>query len=246
MKYFVIILYGLLLGSLLNACIGKILKEKSIIATKAHCTIHKKNIEWYALMPVISYLYLNRRYKYFNTRFFIQHLFVELLTALLITFTYHSFGLSFYFFKYAIFICFLMVIAIIDIKTTDVYTITTVPAIIIGLAFTVIESIIYKSSIFTYVGGAVACGLIILIIVYSTSAMGEGDIEIAMLAGLFLGLRLSLLMMMLSFIIGGLIGILLIVLKIKSRKDYIAFGPFIAIASLINIFIGNRIMLFLI
>lgn len=245
MSYFIIILHGLILGSFLNVCIYRIPNQNSIIVPRSHCINCRKNIKWYDLIPIISYLWLKGRCRYCRSKISIQYLFVELLTPLILISIYNSFGLSFYFFKYSIFICFLMVIAIIDIKTTDVYMITTVPAIIIGLVFAVIEKLIYGSSIFTYIAGTLVCGAIIAIIVYYTSAMGEGDIEIAMISGLFLGLRLSILMIALSFVIGGLIGALLIVTRIKSRKDYIAFGPFIAIASLINIFIGNRIMLFL-
>ena len=49
-------------------------------------------------------------------------------------------------------------------------------------------------------------------------------------------------MLFLSFIIGGIIGIALIALKIKNRKDYIPFGPFIAISCILTLFFGQYIV----
>jgi leader peptidase (prepilin peptidase)/N-methyltransferase len=49
-------------------------------------------------------------------------------------------------------------------------------------------------------------------------------------------------MLFLSFIIGGLSGVILIAAKKKSKKDYIPFGPFISIAAIITILLGNEII----
>ncbi|WP_154674914.1 prepilin peptidase [Desnuesiella massiliensis] len=242
MRYFIIVLYGLILGSFLNVCIYRIPNERSIIVPRSHCINCKRNIKWYDLIPIISYLWLRGRCRYCKSKISIQYLFVELLTPLIFIFIYNSFGLSFYFFKYIIFISFLIVISLIDLKTTDIYMITTIPGIIVALAFAIIENLIYKDGIYNYIFGSLVASLIIFIIVYLTEGMGKGDIEIFALVGMFVGVKVSILIILLSFVLGGLVAGTLVVTKIKNRQDYVAFAPFIASASLLSIFWGNRII----
>ncbi|MBZ4662426.1 MAG: prepilin peptidase type [Caloramator sp.] len=71
--------------------------------------------------------------------------------------------------------------------------------------------------------------------------MGEGDIEICLLCGIYLGFINTFLMLLLSFIIGGVVGVLLILFKVKGRKDYIPFGPFISLATAIVVLFGDLI-----
>ena len=72
--------------------------------------------------------------------------------------------------------------------------------------------------------------------------MGEGDIEIAIICGLFIGIKNILLSLFLAIIIGGIVGIIIVTLNLKKLKDRIAFGPFIAIGVLISILYGQKII----
>lgn len=135
----------------------------------------------------------------------------------------------------------MIVIAMIDFFTTDVYFSTIVTGTIIGVTFIVIEKIYLHNKIMDNLLGAIVGAGVIWIIYIITKAMGEGDIEICFVCGLFLGLKSTILMLVLSFILGGIIGVLLIALKIKSRKDYIPFGPFIALSAIISVLFNEFI-----
>ena len=75
-----------------------------------------------------------------------------------------------------------------------------------------------------------------------TSAMGGGDIKMMAALGFLLGLYPTLLLIFLSFVLGGILSGMLLLLKIKKRKDHIPFGPFICISAVITIFWGERIL----
>jgi leader peptidase (prepilin peptidase)/N-methyltransferase len=60
--------------------------------------------------------------------------------------------------------------------------------------------------------------------------------------GLWFGWKLILMLSIISFVIGAIASLLLIALKIKGMKDYIPFGPFIAISALITIFFGSDLL----
>lgn len=193
-------------------------------------------------MPVISYIILKGKCRYCGEKISIRYPMQELFTAIVFLFTYYNFGFSLYFFKFVILFCFLIVISNIDIKHQDVYTVTTIPAIAVGVVLAIAEQYLSMTSVVNYLlGGLIAAGVIALI-VYITGAMGEGDIEIAGLCGIFLGWKLTIVMMILAFVTGGVMGIVLIATKVKGRKEYIAFGPFLALGTTLAIFFGNLII----
>ena len=72
--------------------------------------------------------------------------------------------------------------------------------------------------------------------------MGGGDIKFMAALGLWLGVKLTVLTLFLSFMFGGIGGILLLLLRIKDRKDRIPFGPYIAAAAWLALLYGEDIV----
>jgi leader peptidase (prepilin peptidase)/N-methyltransferase len=236
-----IFILGLILGSFFNVCIYRIPKEQSISYPPSHCTNCQNKIKWYDLIPVLSYVILGGKCRHCKEKISIRYPVIELLTAFLFLAIYIKYGLSLLTLKYIILASFLIIIGMIDFDTTDVYDITTIPAIVLGIIFVVYAVIQKMDWQFLVLGGLVGGGFIALIILL-TKGMGWGDAEICLFCGLFLGLKLTILMLFLSMLLGSVIGIILIILKIKGRKDYIPFGPFIAMATLITILYGQNII----
>ncbi len=73
--------------------------------------------------------------------------------------------------------------------------------------------------------------------------MGVGDIEVAVLCGLFLGWKLEIYFLLISFIIGGVTAVTLMALKKKSKDEYIPLGPSLAIGAYMVIIIGEKYIL---
>lgn len=236
-----VLIYGLLIGSFLNVCIYRIPREESIAFPPSHCTNCNGRIKPYDLIPVVSYIFLRGKCRNCGQKISIKYPLVELMTALLLIFTYITYGFSLEFVKYSIFICISLVIGLIDLETTDVYFKTTLTGIITGIIFIIISGF-NGTNIWTYLFGGLLGGGLIGFIILLTHGMGWGDFEICLMVGLFLGLKLTALMLFLAFVIGGVIGVLLVITKIKSRKDYIPFGPFIVIAAIMAILFGNNII----
>lgn len=242
---FVVFLYGIIIGSFLNVCIYRIPAEKSIVRPASACGSCEKTLAWKDLIPIFSYLSLKGRCRYCNEKVSFRYPFVEFLTGILLVFLYVKYGLTYQFFKFSIMTIVLIVIALIDFDTTDVYTVTTIPFIILGIIFILVENIGIVTVFTEYIknvawglSGGFLGALVIGAICYLTGGMGEGDIEIAALIGVFIGLKLTIFMILLSFIIGGLFGGILILSKKKSRTDYIAFGPSLAMGAYLAIILG--------
>ena len=241
MIYVFVILFGLLIGSFLNVCIYRIPREESISFPPSHCTSCGTRLKWYDLVPVFSYLFLKGKCRTCGEKISIRYPIIELSNCLLYVALYAEYGLAPELVKFAFLGSLLIVIGMIDFDTTDVYLKTTLTGIILGITWIVI-SYFTSGEIITYVAGGALAGGIIALIILLTHGMGWGDFEICLMIGLFLGLKLSVLMIFLSFVLGGIVGLILIVTKKKSRKDYIPFGPYIALSGIITMLIGNDII----
>lgn len=81
--------------------------------------------------------------------------------------------------------------------------------------------------------------------VVSPRSMGFGDVKLAFVLGLFLGylgwgeLVLGL---FLGFLYGAVVGVGLIVTGLRSRKDHVPFGPFLAAGTVTAILVGEAIL----
>ena len=242
-----IFILGLLIGSFLNVCIYRIPKGESIAYPPSHCTSCGNNIKSYDLIPVISWIFLRGKCRNCGEKISIRYALVEFTTAILFLLTYFQYGISIYLVRYLILIPFLIVIAMIDYDTMEVYTTTTWIAIAMGIVLLGVNFYLGEP-VATYIyGGLLGAGTITFIILLSklilgTEGMGWGDAEICGLCGLFLGFKLTLMMMFFSFIIGGVIGVYLLSFKKKNGRSEMPFGPSIIMATFLMMIWGEKIL----
>jgi leader peptidase (prepilin peptidase)/N-methyltransferase len=236
-----IFVVALCIGSFLNVCIYRIPKEESIANPPSHCGSCGTTLKAIDLIPVFSYLSLRGRCRYCKQKISIRYPLVELTTALLVTAVYLQYGLSFDFLKYSILVVMLILIGMIDFDTTDIYFKTTFTGSILGIAF-LLYGYYLGFGVKQFILGAAVGGAAIAAVILLTKGMGWGDAEICFMSGLFLGFKLTLFMLFISIVLGGFIGLMLIVFKIKSRKDYIPFGPFIALGAIFTVFFGDKVI----
>lgn len=242
LDYTLVIILGLVIGSFLNVCIYRIPREESISYPPSHCGNCNHKLHPRDLIPLVSYIFLKGRCRYCKEKISLRYPLIELLNCILYLLIFMRYGQSIFTVKFCILASLLIVIGLIDYNTQDVYTSTTIFGAIIGAVFIVIQYFIYKEGTADLFLGGMAGALIIGIIVFITKGMGEGDIEIAGVCGLFLGLKGILLALFLAIILGGIVGIVVLALKLKNAKDKIAFGPFIAVGTIISMLYGNTII----
>ena len=76
----------------------------------------------------------------------------------------------------------------------------------------------------------------------SRGGMGGGDVMLAGLIGMVNGFPLVFLALLLGIVGGGLVAIILVILRLRSRKDPIPFGPFLAAAAMVTLIWGEPIL----
>lgn len=233
-------LLGLLIGSFLNVCIYRLPLNQSIVTPPSHCMSCHTRLKPWNLIPVISYLITKGRCSYCGTSFSPRYAMVELLTASLFVWCLQIFGFSYELIKPLMLTAFFIVITFIDYDHQLIFD-----KVLLCLAATGVVINLGMSSVAPLdmlIGSLGGGGLLLLIALLTGGGMGGGDIKFAAALGLCLGWQPLLLTLFLSFIFGGVGGGLLLLLKVKSRKDFIPFGPFIALGALISMLYGNTII----
>ena len=234
---FITFIYGLIFGSFYNVLIYRLPNDQSIIkppSTCGHCQHQLKALD---LIPVLSYVLLKGRCRYCDAKVSIQYPMVEIATGIIFLVMYNIYGFNIYFLKALVLSSIVFVMSMIDLKHYIIPDEISVFTIISGLIFfLILRDLSIKSLVLAFLlGGG------FLFIIALMGPMGGGDIKIMAGFALYLGLEKTILALMLSFILGGVIGVLLIVFKIKGRKDHIPFGPFLGLGTLMSFIYFNEI-----
>ena len=243
--YTIIITLGLLIGSFLNVCIYRIPKDESIAFPPSHCFNCGKNLRPLDLIPVVSYVFLRGKCGNCKTHISMQYPIIEITNSLVYLLLFMHFGLTLSFGFYAILSSILIVITIIDYYHKIIPDRLNLMILIMGVVFKLTTLFVLKGEgelIGSLLGFLIGGGIFLLIALATNGAMGGGDIKIMAALGVWFGVKGILLITLLSFIIGAIVSVVLLITKVKSRKDEIPFGPFICIATFLAMLYTDEII----
>jgi len=240
--YILIFVLGTIIGSFLNVLIHRIPRKESIVYPPSHCPVCGHELSSIDLIPIISYILLRGRCRYCKEKISVVYPIVEAVTGIIFLLIYIKFGLNLKAVSYLFLACILIAISFIDIKHKIIPNKLIVTGLIGGLIFRIL---MYNYGYIDYLLGlALGGGILLIISLISGGEMGGGDIKLMALIGLFVGWKLTLLTLFLSVLFGALGGMILIAVKIKGRKDYMPFAPYIAFSYFISIMYGYEILNF--
>lgn len=99
------------------------------------------------------------------------------------------------------------------------------------------------------VGGLVGAGIAVLLLALSLPlsrggepAFGMGDVKMIVLSGLVVGSPAVLVSVFASSFAAGVVAALLILTRLRTMRDYIPHGPFLALGAVIALFWGDRLI----
>jgi len=237
--YVFIFFIGLFIGSFLNVCIYRLPEGKSVVSPPSACSTCGHRLGFLDLIPVLSYVFNRGKCRYCGAKYSTQYPFIELLNGILYLFVVYRYGFTWISVMHCLTLSVLIVVFLIDLR----YKIIPDSIIIFGLLYTTIISImLIDINIFDKIFGFLFGFGLFLLIALITNAMGGGDIKLMGFLGLNFGLKGILFITLASFVIGAVVSVGLLISKIATRKDYVPFGPFIAVSAMIYIFWGEYII----
>ncbi|GAI86166.1 unnamed protein product, partial [marine sediment metagenome] len=103
-------------------------------------------------------------------------------------------------------------------------------------------SLPWPESVNGVIGGAIGFALLLIPAFIYKEGMGWGDVKMAALIGLVTGFPLVFVALFMGVVLGGLVAGILLLLKKKKRKEHIAFGPFLSVATMVTLLRGSDIL----
>ena len=220
--YIVFIILGLLVGEFVNWA-NKRLSENKAIFTKGSFKEYKKQFSPnYILMILTAIIYIALLYKFGIGDNFVSNL--DLI-------------------KYVILTPMLLCTFIIDYKLQIIPNRLVLTMFEIGLIFTFLYglsniAISINMLLGMVVGGGIFLGITLLGgLAYGKEAMGLGDVKFMGALGLYFGWTNIIIISIVSFLIAAILSIIFLITKIKKVDEYMAFGPFIVLATILTIFV---------
>jgi leader peptidase (prepilin peptidase)/N-methyltransferase len=136
--------------------------------------------------------------------------------------------------------CLFLVILVIDLEHHLILNKIVYPGAVTAIIFSIflpgLEVVPGIAS--AAAGGGIGLGIFLLIVLLSRGGMGWGDVKMAAFIGLVLGYPLVFVALLLAVITGGLVAALMLMLRVKSRKQSIAFGPFLSLGTMVTLLWG--------
>lgn len=174
--------------------------------------------------------------------------FVVLGNAALFGATAARFGADWVLPAYLVLVAALMALSVIDLRlfllpNRIVFPLAVASVVLLGLgALAEGEVDAFGRAL---LGAVVSFVVFAVLHVVSPRSMGFGDVKLAFVLGLYLGYLgwgEVVLGLFLGFLYGAVIGIALILTGVRTRKDHVPFGPFLAAGTLTAILVGEAIL----
>lgn len=225
----IIFLFGAVLGSFLNVVIlrsPEVGQGKGLVGRSAcpHC---HKNLRWWELVPIFSFLALRGKCQRCRSPVSIQYPAVELAMGVLAAILRDP-------------ILIVVAAVLIVLFVIDLYTMLLPDRFIMLLSVLVIVYLLVRQSLIAQniLGGiGVGAGFLLLLWLITTTifhkeGIGLGDVKLMIPLGALFGVSGSVSLLLLAFWGGGLMAAYLLFTRRASLKTAVPFGPFLVGAAI--------------
>ncbi|STX29100.1 type 4 (IV) prepilin-like protein leader peptide processing enzyme PilD [Legionella beliardensis] len=265
--YFLIALFSLVIGSLLNVIIYRLPlmlmaeqlaecayllnlsttenRKINLFLPRSFCPNCNNTVKAIDNIPVLSYIALRGRCRYCQVPISWRYPMIEVLSCLLGLYASWHFGFGIALIFSLIFIWITLCLVFIDLDHQLLPDSLTLLLLWLGL-------IANTQALFTALPNAVlsAAGAYFLLwlfikifyLITGKIGMGHGDFKLFAAFGAWFGWTVLPLILLLSSITGAIVGLIYLKLKKQSKDTPIPFGPFLCIAGLVTLFWGQKIL----
>ena len=217
---------GACLGSFFLVVGKRLPINEDVLFSRSRCDKCKKELKWYDLIPIFSYVFLKGKCRYCGEKISPLNLIVEIFMGLFFALGYHLVLSS--------------LMMLIFISDFSYYIILDSPLIIASILLFILKFIFfgYKDALISIVSGILLFLVMYLIKIigdklFKRESLGGGDIKLAFVIGYALGFRLSLI----AIILSSFLALPYSVASLKLQKNNeVPFGPFL-VSSLFIVFL---------
>jgi leader peptidase (prepilin peptidase)/N-methyltransferase len=228
-------LFGLMFGSAINAIVWRLYVGRSWAKGRSVCPDCGHTLAAVDLVPVVSWMVLRGKCRYCRAPIKDNPV-AELVTAgafavsvavILPISSLDFVKLGFW----LVLLVLLLILAVYDARWLILPDKIIAPLVVVALMYSTTMAWLTHSPqvlLGSLEAAAIAGGFFWLLVAGTKGrAMGGGDVKLAFAMGLILGAQGTAVGLLVAFNTAALVGVVLIVSKLKGRKDQIPFGPYL-------------------
>lgn len=248
-----LILFGLILGSFVNALVWRMYHKRDWVRERSECTHCHHVLAAKDLIPVVSWLMLRGKCRYCHKK--IEDTpFAELATAALFAVSYltwpHGFEAegTFLFGTWLLFLVGFVALAVYDLRWFLLPNKIVFPLIGLAAYQLLMQAFVFDGGLrvvgIGLAGAGIVAGLFYLIFQVSKGEwIGGGDVKLAIVLGLLAGgVVQSFLLLFISSFAGMLFALPQLLAGKAKRNTHVPFGPFLILGTIIVYLFGADIV----
>ncbi|MFQ6020169.1 MAG: prepilin peptidase [Dehalococcoidia bacterium] len=241
------LLLGGLMGHLLDLSLDRSYSDEPLLHPLHRCpACHSSRVEPLFLVPILGYLRYRGRCPACGERLPRRALFLPLGGAVLFSLAFLAIDGTGAALLSGFFATLFLALAVTDLERRLIPNRIVYPALLLAAALAWAwpdtDNVISPSWQDRFVGGGTAFVLMVGLYLLGRGALGFGDVKMAALMGLVVGLGAAILGLLLATFTAAALVAVLMALRILHRRDYIPYGPFIALGAIIAILWGGPIV----
>lgn len=258
---FLLVIFGLLVGSFLSAYTYRLPLGKSIRSGRSKCPSCKEMIAWYDNIPLLSFFLLKGKCRKCGRKISIRYPVIELTSAMGFVGIYYlltvcgnasplfsnlicswqtTLGVLSLPFLLLVFSIVLMIFVIDLEKRIIPDELSLFGLVLVFLSLLLLD----PSNLYIHLLTGFGAGVFLLLIHIMTSGkgMGLGDVKLALFLGSLLGWPWTVVWIFGAFLTGAIVGSILILIKKTAFGKQIAFGPFLILSLIITLIWGETLL----
>jgi len=237
-----IILLGLSVGVIVNQ-LGTDLPARRP-PRRPHCPYCGRVRPWYHWVTLPTYVVGRGCCVHCAAPIPIRYPLVELVLVFVFGFLYLRYGLTFRFAFFALYTAIFVLVAVTDLERRLILNIVTLPAMALALLGSFLVG--HTNWWSALLGGLVAYLFFLVVAVlgnmlFGPGALGGGDVKLAAFVGLVTGFPLVIVALVLTILIGGVTSVALLVIRLRTMRSHIPYGPFLIIGGWVTMLWGMGI-----
>jgi leader peptidase (prepilin peptidase)/N-methyltransferase len=241
------VLLGFAVGSFGNVVAYRVPLKLSVVSPGSACPRCEHLLAWRDNIPLVSWLVLRGRCRYCGDGISARYPIVEAATAALFGAATLVIGAVWVLPAYLWFIGATVALTLTDLDHKLIPNRILFPSSVVGAVLLGVGALIdgrLPGFGRALLGAAAYFAILLVVALVAKGGFGFGDVKLAWFLGLFtayLGWSELLVAVFLPFAVGGVVSILLLITRIKGRKDAIPFGPYMVIGAYLAMTFGERI-----
>lgn len=248
---------GLAVGSFLNVLIMRSLRGEDFIWGRSHCDVCGRELRWWEMIPLVSFIALRGRCRTCKTEIDIMHPVVEVLSGLLFLWWW---VIGFAFFQltqapltvlqplfWLLVGIILLIIFLVDLRNFIIPDWATLILFFMTLLYRVVLIATNAHQATDFAWALFGATLLLLFFLFlwlitAKKGIGFGDVKLIFPLGLLMGWPSMFVGTFLAFVIGAAVGVgMLLTKKIRFGKA-LPFGPFLILGTFLALLYGDGLL----